>query len=235
MDSGTSDMGLLPALFIILLTVLFGANVVAIKLALTGMGPLTTAGCRFALAAMAISCWARFTGRRFCILPGQAVQLMVVSIAFTLQLSLFYLGLERTYASRGVLISNLLPFFVLFLSHRFIPGERITWKKMVGILLGFGGVAMLFSGTRGMFEAIQFGDLIILSAVAIWSCNVVYTKRIIHDFEPFHLVLYPMIVSVPVFQSPDCHGFNRRRHLAGPRQPQKAQFYLSPGPRLVRY
>jgi drug/metabolite transporter (DMT)-like permease len=43
--------------------------------------------------------------------------------------------------------------------------------------------------------------MIILAAVTIWSANVVYTKRIINDYAPFHLVLYPMIMSVPVFLS----------------------------------
>jgi drug/metabolite transporter (DMT)-like permease len=89
----------------------------------------------------------------------------------------------------------------LFLSHRFIPGERITWKKMMGIALGFGGVAFMFSGTPGVSRSIHSGDLIILAAVVIWSCNVVYTKRIINDYSPFHLVLYPMIFSVPIFLS----------------------------------
>ena len=194
-------MTVLPGVFIVLLTVIFGGNAVAIKLTLTGMGPLTAAGLRFALAAIAIACWARATGRSFGIQPGQLFQLLIVSIAFTLQLSLFYIGLNRTYASRGVLISNLLPFIVLFLSHRFIPGERITWKKMVGIVLGFTGVAFMFSGTQGYSGSLHNGDLIILTAVVIWSCNVVYTKLIINDYSPFHLVLYPMIFSVPVFLS----------------------------------
>jgi drug/metabolite transporter (DMT)-like permease len=201
MSSGNAHMTLLPGAFIVFLTIIFGGNTVAIKLALAGMGPLTTAGLRFALAAVAIACWAAATGRSFRILPGQAPQLVIVSIAFTVQLSLFYLGLERTYASRGVLIANLLPFFVLFLSHRFIPGERITWKKTVGILLGFTGVAFMFFGTQGVSGSLHNGDLIILAAVVVWSGNVVYSKRIINDYSPFHLVLYPMIFSVPVFMS----------------------------------
>lgn len=199
--SAQSNITLLHGIFIVFLTMIFGGNTVAIKLALTGMGPLTAAGLRFALAALAIACWARATGRSFRLQPGQAFQVIIISIAFTIQLSLFYLGLARTYASRGVLIANLLPFFVLFLSHRFIPGERITWKKMVGIVLGFAGVAVMFSGAYGLSGAFQTGDLIILAAVAVWSGNVVYTKRIINAYSPFHLVLYPMVFSVPVFLS----------------------------------
>lgn len=199
MASNDTDMTLLPGVFAIMLAIIFGGNTVAIKLTLAGMGPLTTAGLRFALAALAIAGWARFTGRSFRILPGQASQLMIVSIGFTIQLCLFYLGLERTYASRGVLISNLLPFFVLFLSHRFIPDERITRNKLVGMVLAFIGVAFMFSGTEGLSSSFYTGDWIIFAALIIWSCNVVYTKHIIHDYAAFHLVLYPMLFSVPVF------------------------------------
>ena len=199
MASGNAQMTLIPGVFIVFLTIIFGGNTVAIKLSLTGLGPLTTAGLRFALASVAIACWARVTGRPFGIQQGQAFQLMIVSIAFTIQLSLFYLGLERTYASRGVLIANLLPFVVLFLSHRFIPGERITWQKMTGMGLGFIGVALMFAGNQSLSASLRTGDMIILVAVVIWSCNVVYTKRIIKDFSPFHLVLYPMTFSVPFF------------------------------------
>ena len=194
-------MTLLTGVFIVFLTIIFGGNTVAIKLTLTGMGPLTTAGLRFALAAIAIACWARATDRSFRIQSGQAFQLLIVSLAFTVQICLFYLGLDRTYASRGVLISNLLPFSVLFLSHRFIPGERITLKKLMGIVLGFAGVACMFSSTQGFSKSFHSGDLIILAAVVVWSCNVVYTKSIINDYSPFHLVLYPMVFSVPVFLS----------------------------------
>ncbi len=199
MAPDNANMTLLPGVFIVFLTVIFGGNIVAIKLALTGMGPLTTAGLRFSLAALTIACWALATGRPFGISAGQVPQLLIVSMGFTIQLSLFYLGLERTYASRGVMISNLLPFFVLFLSHRFIPGERITWNKMVGIVVGFSGVAFMFTGTPGISRSLHTGDLVILAAVGVWSCNIIYTKRIINDFLPFHLVLYPMVFSVPVF------------------------------------
>ncbi len=198
-SSPASAMPLRAVLFAVMLTVIFGGNAVAIKLTLTGLGPFTTAGLRFLLAAMAISCWAFYTGRPFRIRAGQTVPLLVISFGFTLQFCLFYLGLERTYASRGALLSNLLPFFVLFLSHRFIPEERITMGKLAGIVLGFGGVATLFAGGRVYTGSVHVGDGLILVAVCVWSCNVVFTKRVIADFHPFQMVFYPMVFSAPLF------------------------------------
>jgi len=58
-----------------LMCVVFGANIVAIKISLRGMGPLTAAGIRFALAAAAIAAWALVTRRSFALKKGQLSQL----------------------------------------------------------------------------------------------------------------------------------------------------------------
>ena len=163
------------------------------------MGPFAVAGIRFALAALAISAWAAATGRSFRLKPGQLGPLAVLSIIFPLQLSLFYLGISKTNASRACLIVNLLPFWVLFLSHLFIPGDRLNRRKFIGILMGFMGVIFLFIEKKGLSAEFQTGDLVVLAATLLWAANVVYTKRIIAAYRPFQLVLYPMIFSVPIF------------------------------------
>lgn len=194
-----SSITLVPGLFIAFLNILFGGNAVAIKLTLNGLGPFTTAGTRFAIAAVAITCWALFTHRSFKIKKDQLIPVLIISIIFAVQLSLFYIGLGKTLVSRGVLIVNLLPFIVLFLSHFFIPGDRITINKLTGIIMGFAGIVVLFGSGRDMSQAARSGDFILLVAVFLWACNSVYTKKVIHNFAPFQLVLYPMIVSVPLF------------------------------------
>lgn len=193
------DLSLPAAIFTVFLCTAFGANAVAIKISLAGLGAFTAAGIRFSIAAVAISLWARSRGKVFRLKKGQAGQLLVISLCFTFQLSFFYLGLERTNASRATLIANLLPFFILILAHYFIPGDRITLRKSIGMALGFIGVSVLFLGEKDIAAMMQTGDLMILAASFIWSCNAVYTKRVIKDFSPFQIVLYPMIVSVPVF------------------------------------
>ncbi len=186
-------------IFIVFLCALFGVNAVAIKISLTGIGSLTAAGLRFFFAAVTIAIWAFITGRAFKIKQGQFKHLVLLSIIFTVQLSLFYIGLSKTYASRSVLIANLLPFMVLFLSHYFIPGDRITVKKFIGIMMGFTGVVFMFFERKGVTTDLQTGDIIVFMAVLIWSGNAVYTKKIINNFVPFQLVFYPMIFAAPFF------------------------------------
>ncbi len=178
---------------------IFGSNAVAIKLAFSGVGVFTSAAIRFSVAALAIYLWARATGRSLALKKGQLSPVIILSALFALQLSMFYFGLSKTNASRGTLIANLLPFWVLFLAHFFIPAERITLRKFFGILLGFSGVVFMFVEKKGVTADFRLGDIIILAATFIWACSVIYLKRIIGAFSPFQVTLYSIVFSVPVF------------------------------------
>lgn len=200
-DSQLADpeLSLTAGLFTVFLCILFGSNAVAIKMAFSGLGVFTTAAIRFGIAAAAIFLWAKSTGQTVTLKKGQTHQVLIFSLLFTVQLSLFYLGLSKSNASRGTLLVNLLPFLVLFLAHFFIPGDRITLRKFFGILLGFAGVAFMFLEKGNVAGDVRSGDLIILLATLIWSCSVVYLKRILNTFSPFQVVLYSTIISVPFF------------------------------------
>jgi drug/metabolite transporter (DMT)-like permease len=194
---GDATLSPRAALFISLLCMLFGANGVAIKIGFTGIGIFSSAVIRFLLASIAISLWARHSGRSFRITGRQGCQLLLFTLLFSIQLSGFYLGLSRTTASRGALIVNLLPFFIMLLAHHFIPGERITLRGLVGMAFGFGGVFCLFA-EGNLSTALQAGDLLILGATIVWACNTIYLKGIIHTFDPFQVVLYSMLGVLPI-------------------------------------
>jgi len=185
------------SLLTVFLTILFGANAVAVKVGFAGIGVLSSAGLRFGLAALAICIWTIYTGRSLRITARQGSRLLVISILFTVQVFLFYSGLNRTTASHGTLIANLLPFIVLILAHYFIPGEPITKRKVAGILLGFSGVVLLIFDTHGISNDIRTGDFIIFCAVFIWGINAIYIKKIIATTHPVLVTLYPMILAAP--------------------------------------
>lgn len=195
----SDGMDVRAAVFTIFLCVLFGANAVAIKISLTGLGVFTTAGIRFGFAAVVIFLWARLTGRPVRLTNHQLRLMLILGLIFYVQLSLFYLGLARTTASHGTLIANILPFVVLILAHFFIPEERISAPKVIGLILGFCGVLLLFGDAGQMDQGVLQGDLFVLAAVMIWGGNAIYTKRIIGSFHPIQITLYPLTVAAPLF------------------------------------
>jgi drug/metabolite transporter (DMT)-like permease len=187
------------SLFTMFLCMLFGANTVAVKISLTGLGVFTTAGLRFGIAAIVVSLWAACTGKPLAITRRQARQLAPLGMIFFCQLALFNFGQSMTTASHGTLISNVLPFVVMILAHFFIPGERASLQKVAGLALGFIGVTLLFFDSLVMTGDALQGDMLILLAVMVWACNAVYVKKIIGGFHPLQITLYPMIMTVPVF------------------------------------
>lgn len=187
------------SLFTVFLCSLFGANAVAIKISLTGLGVFTTAGVRFGIAAVIIFLYAICTGRPLAVRKNQIHQIFILALFFFVQLSLFYFGQNKTTASHATLIANVLPFFVMILAHYFIPGDTINLKKISGLVLGFAGVLLLFFDNVALTGDALRGDLLILLAVLVWSCHVVYIKTIIDGFHPLQVTLYPISLATPLF------------------------------------
>ncbi|MFH2044837.1 MAG: DMT family transporter [Pseudomonadota bacterium] len=199
MKPNCSELTLSAAMFAVLLCIIFGGNFVAIKVGLTGIGTFTLAALRFTIASICIALWAKVTGQSFLLKKGQLLYIVILTATFFVQLSLFYIGMSKTNATHATLVSNFVPFFILILSHFFIPDDKITIRKLLGILLGFLAIVLLFLEKEKGASSLKSGDLIILTVTFIWASNTVFIKRIINDFNPFQIVLYPMLFSLPLF------------------------------------
>jgi len=130
---------------------------------------------------------------------GQLPQVMFITLFLIVEMSMYFLGFSKTNASSGALLMNVQPFFVLLLAHVFIPGDRITFKKTLGIIFGFLGVLFVFADNKGIASGFMLGDILIIIGVLSWAINAIYSKRRIHNFEPFHLIMYPLLFGTPVF------------------------------------
>lgn len=194
-----SGLPLAVSLYTVFLCMLFGANTVAVKISLTGIGVFTTAGLRFGVATAVLMFWAACTGKPLALTRHQVRQLAPLGVIFFCQLALFNFGQSMTTAAHGTLISNVLPFVVMILAHFFIPGERASLGKAAGLVLGFAGVALLFYDSATLTGEALHGDFLILLAVLVWSCNVVYMKKIISGFHPLQVTIYPMAMAVPAY------------------------------------
>lgn len=194
-----NELTVRAAALTIFVCILFGGNPVAIKFCLTGMGSFTAAGIRFTIAAIVMFLWAKYKKIPLKINITQWGQVCILAAIFVVQLSCFYLGMDKTTASHGALISNVLPFFVLVLAHFFIPGDRISLKKGVGITLGFIGVLLLFFDEQDLTRELRKGDLIVLAAVFMWSSSAVFVKRIISQYNVIQITIYPMTLGIPFF------------------------------------
>lgn len=199
-ESTNGDLPLKTIILTAFLCMLFGGNAVAVKISLSGIGIYTTAALRFGTAAMLLFIWARVTHKSIRITRRQFGQLVFLTLIFFTQISFFYSGQSRTSASHGVLIANLLPFVIMILAHFLLPDDRITPRKVTGLLLGFAGVALLFSDSlQASTHHSLKGDFLIVCGVFFWGCNATFVKRIIGDYNPLQITLYPMLIGTPIY------------------------------------
>ena len=193
------DLTVKAAALTIFICFLFGANPVAIKFSLTGLGSFTAVGIRFTIAAVVIFLLAKVKKIPLKLNQKQLAQMLILTAIFVVQLSSFYIGIGKTTASHGALISNVLPFIILVLAHFFIPGDTISFKKGIGITLGFIGVLFLFFDKQNLSSDLKEGDFIVLAAVFMWGASAIFVKRIISEYHVIQITIYPMIFGIPFF------------------------------------
>jgi drug/metabolite transporter (DMT)-like permease len=148
----------------------WGLNLSVVKLLIERFEPMLIAVLRMAVAAIAISVvlywrrlpWPRFTPRELGLVAVCAV-LMVYLNQF-----LFTEGVARTAATNAALIIALNP-LVSALVAAMLLGDRLTPRRVAGVALGFGGVAMVVLNKSGAALATGgLGDGLVLASVLSW-------------------------------------------------------------------
>lgn len=184
-------------LFIVFLFLLWGGNVVAVKVGLRGLPPLSMAALRFILAGVFLAAWMHVQSVSFRLDRRDLFHHAANGISFTIQIALFYIGVKHTTASHASLLINSNPFFVLLLAHFFVAGDRLTPQKVMGLSLAFVGVAFLFADQ--IAGAGWLGNTLVVTSAALLGGRIVYVKRLIATMEPSQVVFWQMVVGVPLF------------------------------------
>ena len=197
--SPDQQLSLFAAALAASLCVLWGANTVAIKFSLSGLGPFTSAAVRFGISVVFLWAWAKASGQSLRPARGQMQLLLVNSFLFFVQLALVYVGFTMTSASRGALLTNLQPFFLLFLAHFYLAGDRINLLKLIGLILGFAGAACVLLDRQGIGGHLMAGDLLLLVATFFWACGAAYTKHLVRRSSSIQIVFYQLLFSIPLF------------------------------------
>ncbi|MBI5167154.1 MAG: DMT family transporter [candidate division NC10 bacterium] len=188
------------AIFVLFLCLLWGGNMVAIKVGLEGVPPLSAAGIRFSVASLCVYLWARWKRVNLHLTRAGSLALLILGLIFTAQLGLMNLGINLTTAARSSVFLYTQPIFVVLLAHFFIPGESLRGGKLFGVLLSMLGLLVAFAErfSSSPFPSLVGDGLVVLSAF-LWGMQTIYVKRLVDRLDPFVLVFYQMVVSFPLF------------------------------------
>jgi drug/metabolite transporter (DMT)-like permease len=130
----------------LLLCCIWGSTWLFIKLGLADLPPLTFAGIRFVIASIIL--FSLIAVRRVP-LPNKARDWILLAVtgvlSFSLNYGLVFWGEQYISSGLAALLQSTLPAFGLVIAHFYLPGERMTLPRIVGVLLGVLGVAVIFS------------------------------------------------------------------------------------------
>ena len=181
---------------------LWGGNPVAVKLGLEAFPPLWSGFLRFVLGCACVWAWARFS--RIPILPerGEWPALFVIGVLFTLQIALMNIGFGATTAANGAVLIATNPLFAVLFAHFIVPGDRVGPLRAIGVLLAFGGVALVVTRASlpaGADWSANSGDWIVLASACLLGFRLALSGRLLRRINEVRLTFWQMMVSLPLF------------------------------------
>ena len=202
MTGGTArrDLDWKGAALALFISLLWGANPVAIKLGLADAPPLRLAIMRFAVGGLVILAWATMTGRltSLRVRPEDRRPLVLVGLLLGVQVTLLNSGTALTSAANSAVLLNLYAVHTVVFAHFMIPGDRLTARKLAGALIGYAGVVLLFAGKPGE-GATPLGDAIMLLSGVVLGFRTVYLARTVQRLDPVAMLLAQVAVGLAMF------------------------------------
>ena len=194
-------IGWTAALIAIAVSTLWGGNVVALKFGLLTFPPIWSAFWRMVVGALVVGAWA--LSQRIPLRPqsGEIGILLALGTLFTFQISCLNLGVNMTSAAYGVVLLNSYPIFANIGAHFFVPGDRLSARRAIGLAMSFGGVCLVFLGKPqgGLAANPILGNVVVIASAIMLGSRVVFTQRIVQSMEPVRPVFWQMAISIPVF------------------------------------
>lgn len=136
------------------------------------------AGIRFAIAGILAIALYSISRRKF-LYPQKENWGRIVKIAAVqtvIQYLFFYIGLANTSGVKGTIISGSNVFFAIIIAALLYRQERLTWRKIVGCLLGFAGIIAV--NLNGLDLNMNFtGDAFVLFSTISYAFSSVLIKR----------------------------------------------------------
>ncbi|HEY0878923.1 MAG TPA: DMT family transporter [Zeimonas sp.] len=184
----------------IVLCLIWGLGQVATKVGNTGISPVWQAALRSIGATLLLSAWILRRGvpmreREETIVPG-----VIVGVLFAAEFVCLFIGLVHTTAVRAVLLLYAAPFFVALGAHAFVPGDRLTRQKTLGLAAAFTGLVVAFGGRLGSNDgSALLGDALCLAAAFFWAATTIVIKAsALRRARPELTLLYQLGISAVV-------------------------------------
>ena len=180
-DSEESDrMSIRNFAILLILSLIWGASFLFIKVAVATIPPFSVAFGRTALAAVLLYLVLRSRGLR---MPGWGPMwgtfLLMGFFNGAVPYTLITWAEIHIDSGLAAIINALMPLFTVLLAHLFTGDERLNRTKILGIVLGFLGVVALIgpAALKGLGKDV-LAQLAVMAAALCYAIAVIYGRRL---------------------------------------------------------
>lgn len=113
--------------------------------------------------------------------------------------TLYVLGQSMTSAGHGAFLfaSGPVWMFILAIIHL---KEKLRIRRVIGILIAFGGVLVLVLGDGIQYDAESLkGDLLIVISVMAWSYYTILGKRLVQQYGALRMTAYALAIGAAIY------------------------------------
>src|SRR3979490_2848533 len=130
----------------LILCCIWGSTWLFIKIGLADLPPITFAGIRFLLASLILTLMVLARRAAWPRTRRDWILIVVVGILqFSLNYGLVFWGEQYISSGLPAVLQSSFPAFGLVIAHFYLPQERLSGARVIGVLLGICGIAVIFS------------------------------------------------------------------------------------------
>jgi drug/metabolite transporter (DMT)-like permease len=185
------------ALVYAMLCLIWGSTWLTIRFGLESLTPIYSAGIRFLLASFFILILMKIRGVRLQ-LDKISVRLYLTMgfFSFVIPFGLVYWAEQFVPSGMASVLFAVFPFFVAIFSYFFITSESIDIYKIMGIILGFSGIVIIFSDSfGGDITDYLIGMFAIVLSATMQAGIAVTIKKFGHHLNPLAMNFIPMLIA----------------------------------------
>jgi drug/metabolite transporter (DMT)-like permease len=161
-----------------LLCLIWGSTWLVIKVGYGGLGPFNVAALRFTIASIVLAAVVPIVGARWPRGRSEWTLVLVVGLLlFGGDYGLIYWAEQYIDSGLTAILFGTFPLMTMLAAHIYVPGERLTARKLAGGALAFGGVVALFADRLNVNAQAAGPMAAVIGAVACAAVSNVATKR----------------------------------------------------------
>ena len=165
------------ALPIVVLSLVWGCNWPILKMGVEELAPLTFRGMTLPFAALGLLLVSRLSGDSVRVpraLWPRVIALALFNIACWNGFVLF--GVQQLPAGRSAILAYTMPIWATMIA-TLVLHEPLSRRKLLGLVLGVSGMAVLIGEQIAVVGAAPFGALMILAAAITWAFGTVLLRK----------------------------------------------------------